>query len=238
MKRKLITIVLFISVIANVLAVFQSRRSAFLKYASCPPPCWNSIYPGRSTQAEVMGRLSQLPEIDQGSVGSKKGDILFSPMDSYVYWAYTPKVSDIRGSIYLSEDRVAIIELDTGGSLTLAEAVDKLGTPEQVYAQAGCGPDGNRSLTVYLLFPSRGAVVAYYKSSWARNDRVNIWLGNSITEVIYFAASSYEKFVIPMTLMRFSSRLSTTDYSVARDKLEAWRGFYFASYSIEDLCQL
>ena len=190
----------------------------------CAPPCWQQIRPGVSTGEEVLARLHQIPWVDKESINDLR--VNEYPINSQIMFSFTPQVGDVGGRIYFFDhSRVATIDLDTGYSLIVADAIRQLGEPQHISA-ASAMADGEYFVAA-LIYESKGVVVHIYKDLLRRYDNqeglTELRPDDPIASVVYFDPGSYDE-------IRRMGRLSNYPNPYLDVALQCWKGFGVIKY--------
>jgi len=121
---------------------------SLITHTPCAPPCWQNITPGVSSEDEVLTKLRSNPFVEISTIKySMIGEIepplitisWQAPGKDYIYlqngviW----RMEGRYNYVYLQSGKVLRIEVGLNGEITLAEIIEKYGSPESVYAQAG-----------------------------------------------------------------------------------------------------
>ena len=190
----------------------------------CLPPCWQHIRPGKSTGDKVISQLSTISWVDKSSILDLR--VKEDRLNSQVFFLFTNEAGDVGGRIYFDGgNHVELINLDVRYSLTLSEALQELGEPEQVSAVMGSA-DVNY-LEVLLLYPSKGYVVGVYKVPF-RSEKISpsfaeLRVDDVVSHILYFDPDSYED-------IRQDRKLGNALNPYADVATQPWNGFGMITY--------
>jgi hypothetical protein len=187
---------------------------------SCDPPCWQRIQPGQTRPWKAVDILLGIQGVNPGSI-QQWGD---HSSTSEIAWAFTHPLPDSAGYIYSLDGRVAAISLKTLGSLTLAEAFERLGEPDSMwirYRDTGW----RHWAEVILVYPIEGFFVRVDADLPLENESASVELGGNslVGRVIYFDPARYEDLLSSRMLFK-------EDKQTILDKLQPWPGLGVISY--------
>ncbi|MBN1259076.1 MAG: hypothetical protein JXB35_00205 [Anaerolineae bacterium] len=156
MKRFLIVVaslVLFVGAVWGLFALVASMaESTLLADASCAPPCWNGIDPGKTPEWEAIrilqetgraGSITQYGDPDEGGV---------------VGWAFRRPVRESAGYLYSTDGHVVAINIMTLGAFDMGQALEKYGEPETLWLRRRQIAD-RRWIEVELSYPDPGIFI-------------------------------------------------------------------------------
>jgi hypothetical protein len=109
-----------------------------------------------------------------------------------IYWKFQRPVQDVAGYIYFTDHRVLAISLLTVGSLTLSDALSRLGEPTSLWARVK--EEGNRRwCELDLAAPKKGFLlrVDIDIDSPSQPLTVELSLGMPVYRVVYFDSAKY-----------------------------------------------
>jgi len=221
MKRFLVTVVcllLFIGIAFGAMLLLGNiGKSTVITDTTCDPPCWHGIQPGQTTPWEAVSILEEM-----GVGGMQQwGE---SDEKSEIAWMFHYPVGDSAGYIYSLDGRVAAISIHTSGSLTLAEALEKLGEPDSMWMHYE-KIEWRHWLEIILVYPTRGFFVEIdiELPSTEESALVEIKGNSPVDKVIYFDPAWYEYFLSSRTFFR-------EDEQTILERLQPWPGLGEISY--------
>lgn len=213
------SLILFLVVAAALLVLgrtlYRRGRSSILRDRSCSPPCWHQITPGVSTSWQVYEVLIDLEGVGAGSIREWPPN---GPTEQ-MRWIFRSPVTDAGGDVHLRDDRVTAISIQTFGSLTAQEAIQKLGEPTSFWCrreQIGA----RRRLEVDLMYPTRGYAVEVDVDLPADPlvEGVKLWEDSPVRRIVYFDPLLYESLLQDRTLSREEAQ-------AILENQHAWAGF-------------
>lgn len=104
---------------------------SFTSGLPCKAPCWYGLKLDVSSKADVLTTLDQLPFVDKKSI-HEYGTRWYADDHAIVIYYDCINSRENCGSLLLSEDRLKQIWIAIKYPLTLKQAVDKLGQPEDI----------------------------------------------------------------------------------------------------------
>ncbi len=177
--------------ILTALKQFSTKPSVILTSTQCDPPCWYGIQPGKTDYLEVTGSLEQISGLSEQNIHWEfdKNDRLVN-----IRWTFQRPIDDSYGYIYFDENKVVkAIKIYTINSLTISELFEKLGEPEQYWAEVGSRKNQDEYLDIYFLYPTNGYLIncvvniEYGKNQVKINDNTPVYL------VAYFSPDMYSE---------------------------------------------
>jgi hypothetical protein len=222
MKQFLIVIaflILFILVAFGVLSFLgNAGESVVISDTLCDPPCWHRIQPGETTPWEAVsilegmrtvGRIAQWGEVDE---------------ESKIAWIFQYPARDGGGYIYFLDDRVVAISINPASSLTLADALERLGEPDYQWIRYR-ETAARRWVESILVYPTRGFFVRVdIELPFAgEGTSVDIEGYSLVGRVVYFDPDQYEYLLSSRTIFR-------EDEQTILERLEPWSGLGEISY--------
>lgn len=211
-------IISFSFLITLILFSCAPKPSIVLADISCLPPCWKRIYPGKSTPLDVLSILQALPEVDQSSIRDESD----TPLVHSISWSFTDDVGDYGGRIAFQNGKVSVIGfLHKEGAVTVSDAIEKFGPPENVLALLW---QGERTwLTINLLYPSKGYILLIRVVPFHHGDRAEIKPEQIINDTWYIDPSLFEQVMTSGPIDRLSP-------AIFDEGLQTWRGFGEIAY--------
>jgi len=162
MKKKLVVgfwlavLLIMILVITNIL----TKKISLVADSTCAFPCWNNVKLGETSKAELLKILANVSSIDQSSVFSQKQS--YYKFDDVVFFStgkdWTGYFYRNRAEAWLISDKVVEIGFSGDAGITLMQAIQKLGTPDHVYAFT---QTERSSINVRIFFKEQGVVVGF-----------------------------------------------------------------------------
>jgi hypothetical protein len=185
-------LVLFIAAAVGIITLVNNltRHPSSILTSDCTPPCWYGIQPGETTMGEALEILDGFEEVNQNSIMLETGRN--SSEIEKVSWRFQRPGRDSGGSVQLEDERVVAIRILTIGSLTLADALNQFGQPDQIWTQIGTG-QAREFLEITLLYPTQGYVVAAIIDLEGKNDHVDLQESTPIYRITYFDPSQFEE---------------------------------------------
>lgn len=104
---------------------------SFTSDLPCKAPCWNGLKLDVSSRSDVLTTIKQLSFVDKNSI-HEYGTRWYADDHAIVIYFNCIDSRENCGSLLLSEDRLKQIWIAIKYPLTLKQAVDKLGQPEDI----------------------------------------------------------------------------------------------------------
>jgi hypothetical protein len=193
----------------------EETESSIIVNASCEPPCWENINPGKTTRLEANKILHELSWINNGSI---KDYSLYTEDDS-IRWEGTYEAGDDFGEIIFENDIVAIIEVfPKDGVLEFSDFIEKFGEPEYVFATFYSIE--RSAISVDILYPSKGIGFNYnYNRSYSHIvSSIPISAQDKVMYVWYCDPQNYYKYLTSEPIGLYSTEFF--DRGVQR-----WKGY-------------
>jgi len=165
MKKKLVIgFCLAILLIMILVTNFLTKNISLVADSTCAFPCWNNIKLGETNKAELLKILANVSSIDHSSIFSQKQSnykfddvVFFSTGKDWTGYSYRN-----RAEAWLIRDKVVELGFSGDAGITLAHAIQKLGTPDHVYA---FNQTENSAINVEVFFKEQGVVVGFSLNS-------------------------------------------------------------------------
>jgi len=224
MKNKFLLLVL-VSLLIPLLSSCTKPHSIILEDSTCSPPCWKSIHPGTTQVKDAVQILKSMQEVHFPPSfyerDTDKGEGFFS-------WFFDGSVPESSGRIYFHNHLVTKIRFNTK-HLTFGDVVSKLGDPAQFLAVSGWAD--TQWLEIFLIYPSSGIVVTYYKSYFWGSDNGQFDLVDDLRvfSILYFNPELYSEVLITDVFNR-----TLADHTTLTDNLQDWDGFGTIEYLNEE----
>ncbi len=217
MKINNIIIPIFCTIICFFIAGCQQRQSVIINNTVCHFPCWQNIYPGKTTSEEAKIILQEL-----SILATKPADspIQIDKVLSYDSFNFVNTVSEEGAYIFFRNDIVAYIIFFTHKNTTIGDMVNYYGTPE--YVSITSGWQDSRWLNVSIIYPSQGVVINHYDDSWKPKDnKARVTQNLSVFKVYYFDPNLYD-------LLIDTEFLNITNIDIIHKSIQPWTGYgYF-----------
>ena len=194
-RRRLFLCILLILLLA-IISGCRSKTEidqSFLTDLPCTAPCWYDLKVNKSTKADVLTTLYQLPFVDKGTIHEygTRWDEDDNAVEIY-YECVDPRGS--CGSLTLSENHLKTIWMSVKYPITFKDAVKKLGEPE--YLEYGVCNLRVPSCRVNLSWPEQSIIVGadLEKIKFCDDIRVGQTIPSEtqITEIFYTVEESFE----------------------------------------------
>ncbi len=116
----------------------------------CAAPCWHGLEPGKSTHAEVLTVLQQLPFVDQKSMHETNAVSPNNKNTKEITYncIYQDKDECRNLSFYFDQEKLTSIFITPAYLLTFGDAVQQLGNPDYVYYYPRGADDLSCSISV------------------------------------------------------------------------------------------
>lgn len=166
---------------------------SFLTDLPCIAPCWYDLKLNKSTKADVLTTLYQLPFVDKGSIHEygTRWDADDNAIEIY-YECVDPRGG--CGSLTLSEDQLKTIWMSVNYPLTFKDAVKKLGKPG--YLEYGVCNLGVPSCRVNLSWPEQSIIVGadLEKTKFCDDIRAGQTIPSEtqVTDIFYTVEESFK----------------------------------------------
>lgn len=143
----------------------QSAVEDLMSDDPCPPPCWQGIIPGQTTEQEAIDIL--LADTRSDYILSPNFSKLEDSTKTMIYWvikgAKMPSGVSALSSLHIWDGKVHDIDLKLDAGLTVQRVIDRWGEPKKsfvyTYGKHGlhgwavlCYPEQGLEFTAYLPF--------------------------------------------------------------------------------------
>jgi hypothetical protein len=189
----------------------SSRHQNIFESPICEPPCWENITPGATTKSEALAILSEVDAINQPIFDLKNTAKGF---DSELRFSLFGDKSGLRGSVFILENRVSLMDFGTNLDITLQRAIELFGVPESILVFH------SNEYWVTLLNAQTGIAFGYSSAGhpdWAYSE---IKPEVEISEVMFFNTEQYQQILESGFLSYY---LQSADE--AKSKLRPWNGY-------------
>lgn len=183
--KKTITLVLVllglygICIFALSFVDYKNREFSTITNPVCQPPCWYGIYPGKSTELDVMTVLTKYEWINQNSVHNQK----VRDETIQIRWLFRKPVGDIAAYVYFSQKHVALINIMAISLLDIKNTFAQFGQPKQVVTYVYQG-----EIVVILIYPEKGVFLMMEEDipDDIEQNYIRIQENKSVSRVGYF----------------------------------------------------
>lgn len=214
-RRALVSVYLMAGLFTGCKA--QPIDKSLLTGDPCAPPCWHNIVPGISDEADVRSQLESSPLVRKGTLDYSLTEEAGEQLVKFHWQSPRGKRPNV---IVLRDGKVLWIEIGLDYELTLGEIVNKYGSPESIYAYAGCADFCWYSIN--FDYPTMGLMLQSYSLADpgdVADGTVLISEEVKITTACYFAPASLQK-ILGEVLMLPPDRVEY--FMTSRQK---WEGF-------------
>ncbi|HEY9152200.1 MAG TPA: hypothetical protein VIN60_04885 [Anaerolineales bacterium] len=179
----------------------------------CAPPCWEKITPGLTTRLDALNLIKIYKYLQKDSLRDYAAPWQgFNDLVVASFQLDTQTVTYL--DIYFLNDKVAIISFQASWSLTLDQAINRLGKPTNIIVNQVQGQE-----YVELFSPTQGIAFGYIDSApWWGNAKIGS--DNTINQLDYFSPEGYQA-MLDDRLLAYGS-VETGDLS---KKIEPWNGY-------------
>lgn len=200
------------------LASCSSKPSTIITDTSCLPPCWQGITPGLSTVQEVLSILPNVPGVDPKSIVDASTVIY----DTSIYCLFERNARDIGGRIYFKNNVVAAIDIaPKDKALTFRDAVDKLGSPENVLAVYSKGE--REWLSIFIIYQSKGFALLDNIVPFHKGEHAEIKASRPVVAVYYFDPVLFDELMT-------NSIIANWESNIIQKGMQPWTGFGEITY--------
>lgn len=189
MKKKIAPTMLMVLIIMVLLSSCKnaSELENVLLKSSCSAPCWMGIYPGQSTEEEVMNILTSMTDtIDVESIYKRiyGGNI-------QIGWSF--RNTDIAGVITMDDDSVSSVFLgylvpQKKQGIQLEVLTQQYGYPNDYHWEARSGDKFD--IKVFLAIPEKGVEFGYVQS---QTDKVVLSSIQKIPWIWFYDPKEFQK---------------------------------------------
>ena len=156
----------------------QSMYPSLFENPVCQPPCWKGITPGFTTKAKSIVILSKVNGISQPIVDDH---FTYAGFDDALHFVVNQSTI---GHLYILDDRVSMLALESRSNLTLQKAIELFGQPQNIlYVHAG------EFDAITLLNSSKGISFGY---QFHIEDQPEITPDTIIGFVCFFDPTKYQ----------------------------------------------
>ena len=189
----------------------SGKRPSIFENPICEPPCWENITPGITTKDEALAALSKVNAVKQPIFDLRDTAKGFST--ELRFSLYDDK-SGLRGSVFMMDDVVSLIDFGTKLDLTLEQAIERFGTPQSILAFH------SNLMWITFVDPQKGIAFGY--SSAGHPDWVysEIRPEVEISEVMFFDPKQYQQILDSGFLSYYLLNSEET-----KSKLRPWNGY-------------
>jgi hypothetical protein len=206
---------LILGVLASILIRDLTRQpSVILSDTRCAPPCWAGITPGQTNSNDAYSILGEISGVDEDGIllNYDRDDTLTS-----LQWIFLRPLPDNLGTLHFEQDLVTAVDILTVNSLTLEEAVERLGEPALLWSRIGSG-DNREYLDVYLVNPAAGYRLELVLDIPQGASEVELKAAAGVFSVLYFDPQSFQH------LLDTGILINTPGHSFPGD-FQAWPGY-------------
>lgn len=175
---------------------------SWFEHSSCQAPCWNTLEPGVTDQANAIAFLENSPLISINSIQSRGEP--WNEFDDIVFFDLAQ--AEIRAEMGFMNGRISTIRFFRFREpnqpaeplgITIEDVFSRYGDPTFVVIVDDLGPAGllfeNIHTFVFLLNPLTGIAVRYDRESLPADDQKAISEGILIDHLIYFFPGDYSR---------------------------------------------
>ncbi len=183
-----LTMLLFILLIS---CKSDNKQSLIFSSPTCRPPCWQNIYPGKSSLIDVVNIVKKLAFVNHDTI-STQGEP-WSIFDDAVY--ATSQTGKIRIEIYFLEDKVSKINFSGTINMVFSQAIEELGAPEYIInipLSGGMPLDPSLSFNIIAIIPEQGIGYSFDTRNLEGNLKKDIQPESSLDKIFFFNPDDYE----------------------------------------------
>jgi len=103
---------------------------SFLTGETCEAPCWYGLEIDKSTKADVLAELDQLPFVERGTHKEYGASWLNDQNAKEIQFHCLNRPDEVCGGALISNDILKRLWVSVGYNLSFEQAVDKLGPPD------------------------------------------------------------------------------------------------------------
>ncbi|MBI4733107.1 MAG: hypothetical protein HY781_13470 [Chloroflexi bacterium] len=168
---------------AGCQAIFH--RTSSLDFSVCPPPCWQNITPGLTSEEKMLEILPTIKYIEPDSIYFT--DLPWQGFDSQVGCAIDDGRDIISFQALFLDDRVAWMAFDGETGMTIDQAIQIFGEPEFITIVHF------NDLFVYISNPDKGIAFGYSTIGKPDTWLLEIQPEMEIGGVILFDPNAYQQ---------------------------------------------
>ena len=217
-------LIYFCLLVVSTLSGCENKKSILLDDTLCQAPCWQNIYPGKTTFSETVEILSRATYINAKGASPTPAHIV----ENYGYssWTFIENVREMGITVYSIDNSVGLLQFDTNRNVSIDEMLVFYGEPELILVVSGMSD--SRWLNVFWIYPSKGVILELFDSWWKpEGNMVEITPKMKVSDVYYFDPNAYE------TLLKREILLSPYDLELVQKSIIPWKGYGSVPYSIE-----
>jgi hypothetical protein len=212
--------ILLILIGLALLGYVHKNSHSFFSDSTCNPPCWETIYPGVTTEEETLVILKGLSNIDQKNISTHGSQwVIF---DDIIYFQSTPKNWD--GYAYILNHKVTLLDFNGNLNINFRDVIKENGNPKFVInvPTHGGGIPGipTVSYSITVLDPDKGIAYTFNTNDLPMGKHSELRPDTPISMITYFDPDSYNDLLdAKIFSMSFLGREETLKY------LHPWTGF-------------
>jgi len=168
-----------------------SKQSSIFSPQICKPPCWQNIYPGKSSLIDVVDILNKLDFVDPKTI-STQGEP-WAIFNDVVY--ATLQTGKIKAEIFFLGDKVSKINFSGTINMDFSQAIEELGTPEYIInipLSGGMPLAPTSSFNIIAIIPEQGIGYSFDTRSVEGKLKKEIQPESMITKIFFFNPNDYE----------------------------------------------
>ncbi len=211
---KIIVTIAVISIVSGCQAQPPISKPSVLDNPLCAPPCWQNITPGLTTRQEALDIIKGYRYLQQGSLHDYA-----APWQGFNDLIQTRLQLDpltvVYFDIYLLDDKVADMSFQADWTLTLDQAITKLGEPTDILVAQAQGEQ-----YVELILPTKGIAFGYStvaRPSWWHS---RIEPDIRVNSIDFYSSEAYQPM---LDAGSFSFGLLSTEETLRR--MQPWNGY-------------
>ncbi len=202
----------------------ENKKSILLDDTLCQVPCWQNIYPGKSTFSQAVEILSHLPFINPTGFSPTPAQII--ERYGYSSWTFSKNSKEVGMTVYNIDNSVGLLQFDTNRNISIGTMLDFYGEPKSIFVVSGMSD--SRWLNAFWVYPEKGVILELFDPRWKFEGKmVDITPKMKVSDVYYFDPDAYE------SLLEREILLSPYEWSIVQKNILPWEGYGLVPYIVE-----
>ncbi len=169
-----------------------NKQLSIFSSSPCQLPCWQDIYPGKTTKGEVINILSKLDFVDIETIVTRGEP--WSIFDDGVI--ATLQSGKIKTEIYFKGDQVSLIGLSGNIDMEFSQAIQNLGEPKYIIntpMSGGMPLAPTSSFYIVAIDPEQGYEFSFDTRDLPNKLKNEIQPETMLSRISFFDPNDYEK---------------------------------------------
>lgn len=217
-------LLIFCLLAASTQSGCENKKSILLDDTLCQVPCWQNIYPGKTTFTESVEILSHTTFIKTKGASPTPAHIV----ENYGYssWTFIKNIRELGITVYNIGDSVGLLKFAVSRNIRIDEMIDFYGEPKSILVISGM--TDSRWLNVFWIYPEKGVMIELFDPWWkSEGIMVEITAKMKVSYVYYFDPDAYE------SLLEREILLSPYEWSIVQKNILPWEGYGLVPYIVE-----